>query len=169
MRILNWVALLAIAGLVLGCAVPQTVSSQTVESQTITSQTVSSQRLPAEASPHSCPYANQGLVTVTINFQANNIVVNPSPVTAAQGDVIQFILVGSDGTLIKTEGATPDAAWLLGGAFKTPGNQRFFVCVPRDLIDPDQVSRDPKMKDFKYNVEATGHPTLDPVVRVTEW
>jgi hypothetical protein len=78
-------------------------------------------------------------------------------------------MVGSNGTFVKTLGATDDAAWLLGGAVMTPGNQRFFVCVPRDLIEPDRARRDPQTRDFKYNVEATGHPTLDPVVRVSEW
>lgn len=169
MKILNLVAWLAIAELVVGCAVPQTVSSQTVTSQTVTSQTVSSQKLHDEVPPHSCPYANPGLVTVTINFRANDIVVAPSTVNAAQGDVIQFIMVGSDGAFVQTEGTTADAAWLLGGAVKTPGNQRFFVCVPRNLIEPDRARRDPQSKDFKYNVKATGHPTLDPVVRVSEW
>lgn len=154
MKTLNWVAWLFVTGILVGCAAEETVPA--------------GKTAPA-GPPHSCPFANPGLVTVTINYQAKNIVAAPSPVDAIQGDVIQFIIVGANGTLVETEGATTDAAWLLGGAVKTPGNQRFFVCVPRDLFEQRRGRTDPQVKDFKYNVKATGHPTLDPVVTVSEF
>ena len=115
---------------------------------------------------HNCPGANPGVIPININYNAPTIVVAPSNQDADQGDVLQFNLIGANKVLVSTSGKTPDADWLNGsGKKKKDGtNNKFFVCVPTDLFDglPEIV----KDKEFGYDVNAVGHPQLDPVVTV---
>jgi hypothetical protein len=120
-------------------------------------------------SEHSCPGSNPGIRPIRINFEEEEIVVsgpNPNP-GVYEGDVLRFNLVGKDNVRVATTGKTLDEAWLNGsGKRKTnqPASTRFFVCVPTDLFEGDPP--DIQEKSFYYNVEAVGHPKLDPVVPV---
>lgn len=118
---------------------------------------------------HDCPGANPGVVPININYNAPTIVVAPPNQDADQGDVLQFNLIGANKVLVSTSGKTPDAGWLNGsGKKKMDGtNNKFFICVPTDLFDglPETV----KEKEFGYDVNAVGHPQLDPVVTVNRY
>jgi len=121
------------------------------------------------ASEHSCEGSNPGIRPIRINFEEDEIVVSgpkPNP-GVREGDVLRFNLVGKHNVRVSTTGKTTDEGWLNGsGKIKEnqPASTRFFVCVPKDLFEnePDTVDE----KNFYYNVDAVGHPQLDPVVPV---
>ena len=129
-----------------------------------------------------CPGSNPGQHVVVITFvdPASNPNATPNVdkrrITVEEGDKIKFILNGPDKNIVvSTSGKTPDDGWLNGGGVKNsgnPGSDRFVVCVPRNFIDWDQVEPacdGQKCKEFRYNVTATGHEMLDPVVTVQEF
>ena len=118
-------------------------------------------------SDHGCPGSSPGIVPININYNNPDIVVAPDPQSVDEGDVIRFNLIGANDVLVSTAGSTPEGGWLNGSGKKKPGNSasnKFYVCVPTDLF-PEGTKPDEE-KDFKYDVSAVGHPTLDPVVRV---
>lgn len=121
-----------------------------------------------EGPPHSCPGATGKLVPVNIHYNAPDIKVHPDPAQAAQGDILQFNVTASNGSLIKTEGKTDKDAWLLGGIIKTKGTTKFYVCVPNDLFDSSNRGKEPRTAEFKYTVEADAD-ILDPRVTVSEF
>jgi hypothetical protein len=120
--------------------------------------------------PRGCPDGNPGVVPITINYgdrHGATIMVTGPNQDVFEGDELQFNLVGSDNILVSTSGKTPDAGWLNGSGKKKDGNPnsvRFSVCVPTDLFDGEPV--DVQEKDYSYNVDAEGRPTLDPIVPV---
>lgn len=116
---------------------------------------------------HDCPGTNPAVVPININYNGATINVAPDPQTAHQGDVLQFNLIGANDVQVSTSGKTAADGWLNGSGKKKAGNassEKFFVCVRSDLFEgePDKVIE----KDFGYNVNATGRPQLDPIVRV---
>ncbi len=121
---------------------------------------------------HNCPGDNPSVKPINIKYKdpktVNNprIEVVPRKQTADEGDVLQFNLVGPNEIEVSTSGKKFEGKWLKGSGEKGKhgGNDKFYVCVPTDLFDkePDSV----KEKDFGYNVNADGHPELDPIVRV---
>jgi hypothetical protein len=117
--------------------------------------------------PHNCPGANPGIVPIKIDYGQNPIdVVGPNQ-TVYEGDVLRFNLVGNDEVLVSTSGKTPEAGWLNGSGKKKANkanSDRFYVCVPTDLFEGEPKSV--QQKDYEYNVDAVGRPTLDPVVPV---
>jgi hypothetical protein len=135
-----------------------------------------------------CPGSNPGQHVVVITFvdPASSANQNPSVdkdnLVVEQGDKIKFILNGPNkNVVVSTSGKSPEAGWLNGGGVKNsdhPGSERFFVCVPKNFINWDEVETkcdgtgnpdEPKCKEFAYDVMATGHETLDPVVTVQEF
>jgi hypothetical protein len=132
-----------------------------------------------------CPGSNPNPTVVVITYVDPSSSVNPKPtvnqneVFVRQGDKIKFILNGPNkNVVVSTSGKTKDAGWLNGGGVNNsnhPGSERFFVCVPKDFIDWNNVETqcdkpgNPRCKKFEYDVMATDHETLDPVVTVQEF
>ena len=129
-----------------------------------------------------CPGSNPGQKVVVITYVDPASHANPKPkvnkdrLEVHEGDKIKFILNGPDQNIVvSTSGKTPEDGWLNGGGVKNagnPGSERFYVCVPRGFIDWDQVEPacdGQKCRNFEYDVLATGHETLDPVVTVQEF
>ena len=120
-----------------------------------------------QAHEHGCPGSNPGIVPININYQQTDIKVTGPNQDVWEGDVLRFNLVGDDNVLTSTAGKTAVDGWLNGsGKIKPnkPASTRFYICVPTDLFsgDPKSVQK----RDYKYNVNAVGHPQLDPVVPV---
>lgn len=116
---------------------------------------------------HNCPGANPGIVPININYNGPAINVAPNTQTAHQGDVLQFNLVGANNIQVSTSGKTEADGWLNGSGKKKAGDaesEKFFICVRTDLFEGDPITV--TEKDFGYNVNATGKPQLDPIVRV---
>jgi len=119
------------------------------------------------ASEHSCPGSNPGIRPIKIDFDKDDIVVSGPHQDVYEGDVLRFNLVGKDNVRVSTTGKTPDQGWLNGSGKRKknqPASTRFFVCVPTDLFEGELKSVEEK--DYFYNVDAVGHPQLDPVVPV---
>lgn len=135
-----------------------------------------------------CPGSNPGHKVVVITYVDPAAHANAMPqvdkgnLMVEQGDKIKFILNGPDKNIVvSTTGKDPEKeGWLNGGGVKSPnnpGSDRFFVCVPKNFVDWEEAdlcdanggSDGPRCEEFRYNVDATGHETLDPIVTVQEF
>ena len=103
-----------------------------------------------------CVYTGQGFVQINIFYNSTTTFAAPPIKSVAQGGVIKFHLAGPPGVDFTVLGDPPSVSWLKGSG-NTTTDKFFFVCVPDDAIH---------RRDYKYHVDTSISPLLDPVVRI---
>ena len=105
---------------------------------------------------HNCPGAGPSSVPINIFYNSTTTFAAPPIKLVPPGGVLKFNFAGPPGVDYDVVGNSPSDTWLIGSG-NTSTNKHFFVCVPTTVVKDDE---------FKYTVDTSISPLLDPIVRI---
>jgi hypothetical protein len=105
-------------------------------------------------STHNCPGAPPSPDSITIFYNTTTIFAAPPIRHVLPGEALKFTFAGPPGVDYEVIGDSPSDTWL-NGSGNTRTDRHFFVCVPTTVEWRDE---------FKYSVEMSKSPLLDPIV-----
>lgn len=105
---------------------------------------------------HNCSGAPPSANTIIIFYNTTTTFAAPPYRHVLPGEALKFIFAGPPGVDYNVIGDPPSENWLIGSG-NTSTDRHFFVCVPTTVQIGDE---------FKYSVDTSISPLLDPVVRI---